>query len=86
MSAILDFVRNEAFPKVDSGGVLCVFLCSPTESNYVEKNLLRFISIKYLGIFHFKMQIINFLGLIIWPWRCLWRQLTSYEYEQMESL
>ena len=51
--------ENEAFRKVDSGGVLCVFLYSPTESNYVEKHVLAFISIKYLGIFHLKMQIIH---------------------------
>ena len=52
MAAILILPENEAFRKVDSGGVLCVFLYSPTESNYVEKHLLTFISIKYLGIFH----------------------------------
>ena len=60
MAAILILPENEAFRKVDSGGVLCVFLYSPTESNYVEKYLLTFISIKYLGIFHLKMQIIHF--------------------------
>ena len=59
MAAILILPENEAFRKVDSGGVLCVFLYIPTESNYVEKHLLPFISIKYLGIFHLKMQIIH---------------------------
>ena len=37
MAAILILPQNEAFHKVDSGWVLCVFLYSPTESNYVEK-------------------------------------------------
>ena len=52
-----EFDSHEAFCKVDSIGVLCAFLYSPTESNYVEKHLLTFISIKYLGIFQLKMQI-----------------------------
>ena len=59
MAAISILPENEAFRKVDSGGVLCVFLYSPTKSNYVEKHLLIFISIKYLGIFHLKMLIIH---------------------------
>ena len=53
------YPKNEAFPKEDLGRILCVFLYSPTESNYVEKHLLTFISIKYLSIFHLKMQIIH---------------------------
>ena len=59
IAAILILLENEAFRMVDSGGVLCVFLYSPTESNYAEKHLLTFISIQYLGIFHLKMQIIH---------------------------
>ena len=59
MAAILILPENETFRKVDSGGVFFVFLYSPTESNYVEKHLLTFIPIKYLGIFHLKMQIIH---------------------------
>ena len=78
MAAILILPENEAFRKVDSGGVLCVFSHSSTESNYVEKHLLTFISIKYLGIFHLKMQIIhifrsNYLTLTLF--------VTSVEYE-----
>ena len=38
---------------------MCVFLYSPAESNYVEKHLLILISIKYLGIFHLKIEIIH---------------------------
>ena len=59
MAAILILPENEAFRKVDLGGVLCVFLYSPTEPNYVKKHSLTFISIKYLGTFHLKMQIIH---------------------------
>ena len=59
MAAILILPENEAFRNVDSAGVLFVFLYSPTKSNYVEKHLLTFISIEYLGIFHLKMQIIH---------------------------
>ena len=36
---------------------MCV-LHSTTESNYVEKHLLTFFSIKYFGIFNLKMHII----------------------------
>ena len=81
MAAILILSENEAFRKVDLGGVLCVFLYSPTKSNYVEKHLLTFISIKYSLILHLKCKLFTFLGLILWPWPCLWRQLISYEYE-----
>ena len=59
MAAILILPENEAFRKVDSDGVLCVFLYSPTESNYVENHLLTFISIKYLSNFHLQIQIIH---------------------------
>ena len=58
MVAILILPENEAFRKVDSGGVLCVFLYSTTESNYVENHLLTFISIKYLG--HFSLENANY--------------------------
>ena len=40
-------------------GFYVCFLYSPTESNYVEKHLLTFCSIKYFGIFHLKIQIIH---------------------------
>ena len=40
-------------------GFFCAFSYSPTGSNYVEKHLLTFISIKYLGLFHLKMKIIH---------------------------
>ena len=40
-------------------GFYVCYLYSPTESNYVEKHLLTFTSIKYLGIFQLKMQIIH---------------------------
>ena len=50
MAAILDFTRKRGFPQEDSGGVLCVVLNTSTESNYVEKHLLTFLSIKYFGI------------------------------------
>ena len=50
MAAILAFPENEAFLKEDSGGVLCGVLKTSTESNYVEKHLLTFLSIKYFGI------------------------------------
>ena len=36
--------------KEDSDGVLCVVLNTSTESNYVEKHLLTFLSIKYFGM------------------------------------
>ena len=52
---------NEAFLKEDSVGVLCVVLNSSTESNYVEKHFLTFVSIKYFGIVHLKKQIIHIL-------------------------
>ena len=42
--------ENEAYPNEDSGKVLCVFLHSHTEANYVEEHLLTFLSIKYFGI------------------------------------
>ena len=45
MAAILDFRENKAFPKEDLDGVLCVVLNTSTESNYVEKHLLTFLSI-----------------------------------------
>ena len=51
MAAILILTENEAFRKVDSGGVLSVFLYSPTKSNYDEEHLLTFIFIIYLGFF-----------------------------------
>ena len=59
-----DFTRKRGFPQGGFGwGFMCV-LYSPTESNYVEKHLLTFISIKYLGIFHFlKCKLFTFLGL-----------------------
>ena len=53
------YPKNEAFPKEDSGGVLCVVLYSSTESNYVEKNFLTFVSIKYFGLLHLKKKIIH---------------------------
>ena len=57
MAAILNFFENEAFPKEDLDGVLCVVLntstCS-TESNYVEKHLLTFLSINILAFVHLK--------------------------------
>ena len=46
VAAILDFTRKRGFPKEDSGGVLFVVLNTSTESNYVEKHLLTFLSIK----------------------------------------
>ena len=62
MAAILDFARKRGFPQERFGRDFCVSFYSPTESNYVEKHLLTFISIKYLG-----MQIIHILRLIILP-------------------
>ena len=61
MAAILILPENEAFRKVDLGGVLCVFLYSPTdESNYVEKYLI-------LNIFvHFQWSTITSLPGLIW--------------------
>ena len=43
MAAILDLPKNEAFPKVDSGGVLRVFSHSANEYSYVENHLLTFL-------------------------------------------
>ena len=58
-------IENEAFPKEDSGVVLCVVLNSSTESNYVEKHFLTFVSNKYFGIVHLKKaNYSHFLGLI----------------------
>ena len=44
MAAILDFTVKEAFLKENLGEVLCVILNSSTEANYIEKNLLTFLS------------------------------------------
>ena len=54
MAAILDLLDNKAFPKEDLDGVLCVVLNTSTESNYVEKHLLTFLSINILAFVHLK--------------------------------
>ena len=59
MAAILDFTRKRGFPQEDSARVSCDVLNSSTESNYVEKHFLTFVSNKYFGIVHSKMQIIH---------------------------
>ena len=60
MVAILDFTRKRGFSQGEFGWVFfSVFLYSSTESNYVEKHLLTFFSIKYFSIFHLKLEIIH---------------------------
>ena len=54
MAVILDLLENEAFSKEDLDGVLCVVLNTSTESNYVEKHLLTFLSINILAFVHLK--------------------------------
>ena len=54
MAAILDLLENESFPLDDLDGVLCVVLNTSTESNYVEKHLLTFLSINILAFVHLK--------------------------------
>ena len=46
MAAILCFTRKRGIPQGGFGWGFMCFLYSPTESNYVEKHLLTFISIK----------------------------------------
>ena len=65
MAAILDFTRKRSFPQKGFGGVLCVVLNTSNKSNYVEKHLLTFLSIKYFGICApKKCKFFTFLGLI----------------------
>ena len=61
MVAILDILENEAFPTKDFDGVLCAVLNTSTESNYVEKHLLIFLSINILAFVH--LQNANFTHL-----------------------
>ena len=63
MAAILDFTQKRGFPQGGFSGVLSVVLSSPTEANYVEKNLLTFLSIIYFGICTLKNAIfLHFFG------------------------
>ena len=84
----MDFTRNKAFPKEDSGKVLCVVLNSSTESNYVEKHFLTFVSIKYFGIAHLKSKLLTFfrsnLTLILKMTSLL--PLMNFNCEQIEAL
>ena len=82
------FYPKQGFPQGGFGKGLCGVLNSSTESNYVEKHFLTFVSIKYFGIAHLKSKLLTFFrsNLTLTLKMTSLLPLMNFNCEQIEAL